>query len=128
MAHGRPMRHRLELFLPIVVLALVMQILAPVAACWAATIAFVDPLQTASICHVGGGVGSGDQDRENLAHDGLCVVCVSYAGAAVDAPRTHAIPPQPGEVLIVRWPDASAISASDRVGSSSRARGPPLSA
>lgn len=48
------MRRRLERFLPIVVLALVMQILAPIAASWAAGITVADPLQSASICHSDG--------------------------------------------------------------------------
>jgi hypothetical protein len=122
------MRRRLERFLPIVVLALVMQILAPIATCWAATIAIIDPLQTASICHADGGSGSGDPDRHDVAHDGLCAVCVSHVGAAIDAPRTYAIAAHPGQVLIVRWPEASAAPASAGPGSNTQARGPPLSA
>ncbi|MGY3356331.1 uncharacterized protein (DUF697 family) [Bradyrhizobium sp. GM0.4] len=127
-AHGGPMRRRLERFLPIFVLALVMQILAPIAASWATTISIADPLQTASICHADGGSGPGAPDRQDLAHDGLCAVCMSHVGAAVDAPRTHAIAAHPGQVLIVCWPEASAALASAGPGSNTQARAPPRSA
>ena len=50
------MRRRLRKFLPIVLVALVVQILAPIAACWAASIATSDPLLGAAICHDDGGV------------------------------------------------------------------------
>src|SRR5947199_8253898 len=42
---------RLKNFLPIVLIALVVQIFAPIGACWAATIAASDPLAGAVICH-----------------------------------------------------------------------------
>jgi hypothetical protein len=44
------MRRRLRKFLPIVLLALTVQILAPIAACWAPSIAGSDPLHAAIIC------------------------------------------------------------------------------
>jgi hypothetical protein len=125
MAQGGPMRRRLKRFLPVVVLTLVMQILAPIAACWATTIAIVDPLQKASICHAGADNGPGDQDRGSSAHDGLCAVCVLHAGGAVDAPRTRTVAAHPGQVLIVHWPEASAVPASARITSNHQARGPP---
>ena len=45
------MRRRLIKFLPIVLMALLAQIFAPVAACLAASNAASDPLQGAVICH-----------------------------------------------------------------------------
>ena len=45
------MRRRLRKFLPIVLIAVMVQILAPIAACWAASIAASDPLHAAVICH-----------------------------------------------------------------------------
>ncbi|WFU70618.1 MULTISPECIES: DUF2946 domain-containing protein [unclassified Bradyrhizobium] len=101
-----------------------MQILAPIAACWATTVAIVDPLQTASICHGSAGNRSGDQDRGSFAHDGLCAVCVSHAGGAVDAPRAHTVAAHPEQVLIVQWP-AQAAPAWARIASNIQARGPP---
>ena len=41
------MRRRLRNFIPIVLMALAVQILAPIGACWAASIAASDPLHNA---------------------------------------------------------------------------------
>ena len=41
----------LKKFLPIVLIALMVQIFAPIGACWAASIAASDPLAGAVICH-----------------------------------------------------------------------------
>ena len=41
---------RLKNFLPIVLIALMVQIFAPIGACWAASIAASDPLAGAAIC------------------------------------------------------------------------------
>src|SRR5437879_1755707 len=68
------MRRRLRKFLPIVLMAVMVQILAPVAACWAASIAGSDPLHAAAICHDDGGANSG-QTGQPRAHDGCCSVC-----------------------------------------------------
>ena len=55
------MRRRLKNFLPIVLIALAVQIFAPIGACWAASIAASDPLHGAAICH-----GNGfDPDQTN---------------------------------------------------------------
>ena len=45
------MRRRLRKFLPVVLIALTVQILAPIGACWAASIAASNPLHAAAICH-----------------------------------------------------------------------------
>ena len=45
------MRRRLRKFFPIVLIALTVQIFAPIGACWAASIAASDPLHAAIICH-----------------------------------------------------------------------------
>jgi len=45
------MRRRLRKFFPIVLIALAVQIFAPIGACWAASIAASDPLHAAIICH-----------------------------------------------------------------------------
>ena len=67
---------RLKNFLPIVLIALVVQIFAPIGACWAATIAASDPLAGAVICHGNGAPGAGQTDPTgHRAHDGCCSVC-----------------------------------------------------
>ncbi len=79
------MRRRLRKFLPIVLIALTVQIFAPIAACWAASIAASDPLGAALICSGGGGSAAGHtgQTGDQRAHDGACsICCVAQAGAS----------------------------------------------
>ena len=45
----RNMRRRYHKYLPIVLIALMVQIFAPIGACWAAAVAVSDPLAAASI-------------------------------------------------------------------------------
>ena len=122
------MPRRLKGFFPIVVLALVMQILAPVAACWAAAVAVADPLQSAGICHSDANTGSGDRDHGQYAHDGLCAICVSHAGTAVDAPRPVTFVELVRQFRSILWTDAKLILGPSRAGSNTQARAPPRSA
>jgi hypothetical protein len=120
------MPRRLREFFPIVVLALVMQILAPVAACWAAAIAVADPLPSAGICHSDvTTTGSGDQDRGQYAHDGLCAICVSHAGTAVDAPKPVTFVVLFRQFRSIVWTDARPMLGPSRTGSNTQARAPP---
>ena len=83
------MRWRLRKFLPIVLIALTVQIFAPIAACWAASMAASDPLHAAVICHDNAASSSGqtDQSGQPRAHDGCCSICsVAHAGAPVATP------------------------------------------
>ncbi|WP_354161510.1 MULTISPECIES: DUF2946 family protein [unclassified Bradyrhizobium] len=121
------MRRRLQEFFPIVLLALVMQILAPVADCWATAIAVADPLQSPSICHSDATTGSDDQDRGHYAHDALCAICVSHAGTAVDAPRPVTLFELARQFRPILWTDAKLIHGPSRAGSNTHARAPPRS-
>jgi hypothetical protein len=121
------MRRRFQRFLPIILIALVVQILAPIGATWAAAIAASDPLSAAPICHGGeGGLPThGDQNRH--AHDGACsVCCVAQAGASLDMPKaaTSAVPTRVAARVI--WRDESFDLLPARAGSNAQARAPPL--
>ncbi len=119
------MKRRLRVFLPVVLLALLMQVLAPIAVCWAASAASVDPLRQVSICHGSGDDGSDQPDRRSTAHHELCAFCISHAATAMDAPSAQGIVAHPGQILIVLWPEAVAAVAGMGTGSNSWARGPP---
>src|ERR1700712_3779234 len=99
------MRARLKRFLPIVVLALVVQIFAPISACWAASIAASDPLAAAVICHGNGVSPNGPSDQTNhRAHDGCCSVCsVLQTGAPVAVPQIAAAVTFVPQVAPVVW-------------------------
>ncbi|WP_430642012.1 DUF2946 family protein [Bradyrhizobium brasilense] len=102
-----------------------MQILAPVAACWAAAIAVADPLQSAGICHSDTTTGSGDQDRGKYAHDGLCAICVSHADTAVDAPKPVTFVVLVRQFRPILWTDTRPVLGPSGSGSNTQARAPP---
>jgi hypothetical protein len=119
------MRRRLRNFLPIVLLALMVQIFAPIAACWAAGIAAADPLQAAVICHDIGASGPSDQNGQACAHDGCCSFCrVAHASALLDAPKTTVAMPYLQSERVV-WLDRTPDLSGSRTGSHAQARGPP---
>jgi hypothetical protein len=124
-------RRRLRNFLPIVLIALTVQILAPIGACWAASIAASDPLQTATICH-DAAASSGetnnqtDQTGQPRAHEGCCSVCsAAHTGAPLETPQTAVSAPylQPARML---WVDRTPDLFGSRTGSHAQARAPPL--
>jgi DUF2946 family protein len=120
------MRRRLRKFLPIVLIALAVQILAPIAACWAAAIVASDPLYAAAICHDTGPSSSGqaDQSDQPRAHDGCCSVCsVAHSGAAIEAPAAITTPYRASEPMI--WRDRAPDLLGLRTGSHAQARAPP---
>jgi Protein of unknown function (DUF2946) len=120
------MHRRLKNFLPIVLVALAVQIFAPIGACWAVGIAASDPLAAAVICHGNGASTPGKADPNgHRAHDGCCSVCnVLQTGAPVDAPELAAvaIERQSGQIV---WHDFAAVFAGPRAGATAQARAPP---
>src|SRR2546423_7565347 len=123
----RRMRARLQRFLPVVLLALVMQVLAPIAACWAAGQAVADPLATGLICHsVGEQGGPGDQNGTPTAHGAACALCcLAQANTSFDSPpqAVLSIPFRHAERVV--WHDAGAAIFTFRAGSTAQARAPP---
>jgi DUF2946 family protein len=121
------MRRRLRNFLPIVLIALMVQILAPIGACWAASIAASDPLHAAAICSgmPAASPGQTDQTGDHRAHDGSCsICCVAQAAASIDTPpASSAIPYRQAERVV--WRDRAPDLFGSRAGSHAQARAPP---
>jgi hypothetical protein len=122
------MRRRLRKFLPIVLMALMVQIFAPIGACWAAGIAASDPLHAAPICSGGAAMGAGqaDQTGEPRAHDGSCSsCCVAQAAASIDTPQaTITIPYRQSDRVV--WLDTAPDFLSSRTHAHAQARAPPF--
>ena len=125
------MRRRLRKFLPIVMIALMVQILAPIGACWAASIAASDPLAAASICRDGAVSTAGqansstDQTGGHQMHDGACcMACGSHAPASIDTPHTAVATPYRHALQVV-WHDAALELPGSPTGSHAQARAPP---
>lgn len=124
------MRRRLQKFLPIVLIALMVQILAPVGATWAAAIAASDPLGAVPICHGSqeGLPSHSDQSGGHRAHDGACsVCCVAQAGALLDTPKTEVVATPYRRAARVIWRDEATDLSTGRTRSNAQARAPPLS-
>lgn len=124
----RRMRARLQKFLPIVLLALVMQVLAPIAACWAAGQAMADPLSAAVICHSAGEQGSGPNNPTGTptAHAGACALCcLAQANATLDSPPQVALATPFRHAERVVWLAADVSVIASYKGLSAQARAPP---
>jgi hypothetical protein len=121
------MRKRLKNFLPIVLIALVVQIFAPIGACWAASIAASDPLAAAVICHGNANGASGQSDQAgHRAHDGCCSVCsVLHTGAPVDVPQTAETIAFERRQSSIVWVAYTPDRFGARAGSHAQARAPP---
>jgi Protein of unknown function (DUF2946) len=122
------MRRRVGKFLPIVLIALMVQIFAPIGATWAASIAASDPLHAAVICHgdAASTTHQTDQTGQPRAHDGACsMCCLAHAGASVDTPQTAAVTTPHRHAERVIWRDATPDLFGSRTGAHAQARAPP---
>lgn len=122
------MRRRLKNFLPIVMVALLVQIFAPIGACWAASLAASDPLAAATICHGNAGPQNGQSDPTgHRAHDGCCSICsVLHTGAPIDTPEIAAVAVE-RVANHVAWLDFASEFDRFRAGAHAQARAPPVS-
>jgi hypothetical protein len=122
------MRRQLLRFLPVFLIALTVQILAPIASSWTAAMAASDPLGAADICfnNPDQTPASGDHGAGHRAHDRLCsICCAAQAGAALDTPDhpASAVPDrQPARVI---WHNGAPDWGVARTGSNAQARAPP---
>ena len=119
------MRRRFQKYLPIVLIALMVQIFAPIGACWAAAVAASDPLATAEICHDSGTAAgqTGDQSGE---HGSTCAICcLVSAGASLDTPTLAAVSHPYRATARIIWHEQAADVAAFRAGSNAQARAPP---
>jgi len=126
------MRRRLELLIPIVLLAILVQLMAPIAAFRAFADAASDPLYMASICS---GMGAAADDAQivpaKTQHDrgDCCAFCAGSHGGGT------ALQPPPLVFVTLRrlyqrvaWLEAAEAVPNARIGSNTQARAPPLSA
>ena len=123
------MRRRLEVFIPIVLFAIMVQLMAPIAAFRVVANAVSDPLYMASICS--GMTSSHDDSQTSPAttqHMGAkcCAFCaVGHGGAvALDPPPLVFVTLQ-RQYQLVAWLEAAEPLSAARVGSNAQARAPP---
>jgi hypothetical protein len=125
---GAEMRRRLEVFIPIVVLAVLVQLMAPIAAFRVVAYATSDPLYLASLCSgmTSASENPADPAKTQHQHGDCCAFCVgSHGGAvAVDPPPLIFVSLQ-RSYQQVSWLEATEAKPIFRVGSNSQARAPP---
>jgi hypothetical protein len=124
------MRRRLEHFIPIVLLAILVQLMAPVAAFRAFAYAANDSLYMASICS---GMGAAADDTQtapaNTQHDrgDCCAFCAGgHGGATVLTPPPLVFVTLQRHYQRLSWLEAAEPMPTVRVGSNAQARAPPL--
>ena len=119
------MRRRLHRFLPVVLFAVLVQILAPIGACWGPSIAAFDPLHAAALCHDGAASNESDQAAQPRAHDGCCSFCsIVHTGGPLGTPHA-AIVRAYGASQRVVWVNKTPDLLGSRTGSHAQARAPP---
>jgi hypothetical protein len=122
------MRRRLEAFIPILLLAILVQLMAPIAAFRAVAYAASDPLHMASICS--GMTSSADDQaapsRTEHSQGGCCAFCAAghSGGAALNPPPVIFVTLQ-RRYQQVSWLEAAVAMPTIRVGSNAQARAPP---
>ena len=125
---GKIMRRRLEVFIPIVLLSILVQMVAPIAAFRMVAFAASDPVLAASICHDSAAsadtqTAPGETQRD---HGICCVLCAAGHGAAisVDPPPFIFVSLQ-RLYQRVSWLEPTDSIRAARVGSNTQARAPP---
>jgi hypothetical protein len=121
------MRRRLELFIPIVLFAVLVQLMAPIGAFRAVAHAVSDPLAMASVC-----LEMTTAERQTMpsapnAHADCCAFCAAGHGGsvAIDPPTPVFVTLQRQYQRVVWLAPTGAISTV-RVGSNTQARAPPI--
>ena len=126
---GTVMRRRLEAIIPIVLLAILVQLIAPIAAFRAVAYAATDPLHMASICSEM--AASADEAQTAPAgtphdHGGCCAFCaVGHGGGVALEPPSLVSASLQRQYQLVSWLQAEDPVSAARVGSNAQARAPP---
>jgi len=119
------MRQRLRAFLPIMLVALMVQILAPIGAAWAAAVALSDPLHGLEICHGQPGSQPADDQSRPKPGQGSCALCCAAQPAALDGPELSAIAVPQRHARDVVWRANAPDAGLTRAFLNAQARAPP---
>ena len=120
------MQRRLGRFLPIVMLAMLVQILAPISASWAFGFAASDPLHLAGICSSSpdAGSGVGDTDQHQITPTCCKLCCMAQSATPPNDPQV-AFVKLLREAERVDWHDGPASQLDAIANSQAQARAPP---
>ena len=124
---GKFMRRRLEVIIPIVLLSILVQVIAPIGAFRAIANAASDPLHMASICSAM--VSSADDAQAapgKSQHENCCAFCAAGSGGSVALePPSLVFVSLHRQYQLMSWLQAADPLPTLRVGSNAQARAPP---
>jgi hypothetical protein len=122
------MRRRLEVFIPIVLLSILVQLFAPIAAFRMIAYAATDPLYMSSICTEMAFSADAQTAPAKTQHDhgDCCVFCAAgHGGATAVEPPSLVFVSLQRQYQRVAWLEAADPMPTERVGSNAQARAPP---
>ena len=121
------MRKRLGRYLPIVMLAVLVQLFAPVAVMRVSASVVADPLAGTVICLNADGSQATHQGSDDLHHRSMCcpLCALAHAVTPLDEPPTVHIAIQRAYQRVV-WLESQSAPALPVFGSSQQARAPPF--
>jgi hypothetical protein len=122
------MRRRLEVFIPIVLLSILVQLFAPIVAFRMVAFAASDPVLAASICHDSAASTDTQTPPAQTQHDHgyCCILCAAGHGAAASLdPPPFIFVSLERLYQRVSWLEAAEALPILRVGSNTQARAPP---
>jgi hypothetical protein len=121
------MRRRLERIIPIVLLAVLVQLFAPIAAFRVVAYATSDPLYMAATCSDRAAVPDAQTPPgEKHDHGGCCAFCAAgHGGTAVLEPPPPVFVSLQRVYQRISWLEAAAPMPAVRVGANAQARAPP---
>ena len=120
------MRRRIRKFLPIVLIAMLVQVFAPISVGWALTNAAADPLAGAICSHATDTTSSQDGSTDpQQAHGACCTLCCAAHTATPTADPQASVARVERVADTVVWRDLIFGLPLSAVGSNAQARGPP---
>ena len=124
------MRRRLEVYIPIVLLAVLVQLFAPIAAFRVVAYAISDPLYMASSCsEMASSPDAQTAPATTHDHGNCCAFCgAGHGGVAAVVPPEPVFVTLQGRYQRVSWLEAADPMPAVRVGSNTQARAPPQAA
>jgi len=123
------MRRRLRNYLPVFLIALTVQIFAPIAASWAAVVAASDPLSFAEVCRSGASALNQKGDQGGQQHDwcdACSICCLATANGSVATPPVNTFSVPHRAHALIAWHDQATTVCSARYNTNAQARAPPL--
>ncbi len=122
------MRRRLEYLVPIVLLAVLVQLLAPIAAFRSVALAASDPLYMASLCSEMAASADHGSVPDPAQHSGkCCAFCAGGIGGSNPLqPPSFIFVSLQRQYQLVAWLEAETALPTVRVGSNAQARAPPV--